>query len=105
MAGSLEDFEAQSRELERIAVLHCHESVFGLGAGAEMDRRAATVAQLEMSRDEVGMEVSQKNVADPHSQPLGISQVLLDVPLRIDHDCAGASFVGYEVRRVGEAAQ
>jgi hypothetical protein len=44
MAGSFEDFEAQSRELQRIPVLHRHESVFRLGAGTEMDRRAPTVA-------------------------------------------------------------
>src|SRR5271165_4003476 len=44
VAGSFEDFEAQSRKLERIAVLHRHERVFRLGRGAEMDRRAATVA-------------------------------------------------------------
>src|ERR1700736_52542 len=44
MAGSFEDFEPQSGELQRIAVLHRYESIFRLGAGAEMDLRAATVA-------------------------------------------------------------
>ena len=44
-------------------------------------------------------------MADLDSQPLGIVQVLLDIPLRIDHDCAAARFVGNEVGGVGKASQ
>src|SRR5258706_9926024 len=64
VAGGFEDLEAHSREVECIAVLHRHESVFRLGARAEMDGRAATVAQFQMAGDEVGVEVGEKNVAD-----------------------------------------
>jgi hypothetical protein len=35
-----------------------------------------------MTRDEVRMEVSQKDVADLHSKPFRIVQVLLNIPLR-----------------------
>jgi hypothetical protein len=37
------------------------------------------------------MEVRQKNVADLYSQPFGIGQILVDVPLRVDHGrtCTG----------------
>jgi len=51
VAGGLKDFEAQSWELERIVVLHRYEGVFHLGAGAEMDGCAATVAQFQMAGD------------------------------------------------------
>ena len=64
VAGSLEHLHAQSREVERIAVLHGDEGVFGLGAGAEMDGRAATVAQLQVAGDEVGVEVAEKDMAN-----------------------------------------
>jgi hypothetical protein len=36
-------------------------------------------------------------VEDSRAQPLGIGQVLLDIPLRIDHDCTCAGFVSYQV--------
>ena len=40
------------------------ESVLRLRARAEMDGRAATVAQLQMAGDEVGVEVGEKDVAN-----------------------------------------
>jgi hypothetical protein len=64
VAGRFENFEAQSRKVERVAVFHGDEGVFRLGAGAEMDGRAAAVAQLQMAGDEVGVEMGQKDVAD-----------------------------------------
>ena len=64
VAGGFEDFEAQSREVERIAVLHRHEGVFRLGAGAEMDDRATTVAQFQMAGNEISVEVGEEDVTD-----------------------------------------
>src|SRR5580704_19319232 len=49
VAGSLEHLQAQSGEVESIAVLHGDESVFRLGARAKMDGRAATIAQLQVT--------------------------------------------------------
>ncbi len=43
MAGGLQHLEAQPRKLERIAVLHRYERVFGLGAGTEMDGSRAAI--------------------------------------------------------------
>jgi len=40
-----------------------------------------------------------------YSQLRGIGQVLLNVPLRIDHDCRSAGFVSDQVGRVGKTAQ
>jgi hypothetical protein len=102
---SLQDLQVQSRELERIAVFHRDKLVLGLGSRSEADLCAAAVAQLEMSGEKVGVEVSEKNIADLHSQLLGVVQVLLNIPLRIDHDCRSAGFVGNQVGRVGEAAE
>jgi imidazole glycerol phosphate synthase subunit HisF len=63
------------------------------------------VTQLQMSGQEVSMEVSQKNVADLDSELLGVGEVLLNVPLRIDHDCTLAGFVRDKVRRVRKTTQ
>ena len=105
MAGGFQDFEAQSREVERIAVLHRHEGVFRLGAGAEMDSRAATVAQFQMAGDEVGVEVGEEDVADLEPEFLGVGQVLLDVALRVDDDGGRTGLVSEQIGGVGQAAQ
>ena len=105
VAGGFEDLQAQSRELERIAVLHRDEGVFRLGAGAEMDGRAATVAQFQMAGDEVGVEVGEEDVADLEPEFLGVGQVLLDVALGVDDDGGRAGLVSEQIGGVGQAAQ
>ena len=75
-SGLFQNLQAQPGKFERVAVFHWDKFVLGLGSRAKPDVRAAAVAQLEMSGDKVGVEVSQKNVADLHAQPLGIVQVL-----------------------------
>ena len=44
VAGSFEHLQPQPWEIECIAVLHCHEGVFRLAAGAQMNAGSATVA-------------------------------------------------------------
>ena len=44
-----------------------------------MDGCAATVAQFQMAGDKVGVEMSEKDVADLQSQFLGVGQVLLNI--------------------------
>ena len=97
--------EAQPRELERIAVLHRHEGVFRLGARAEMDGCAATVAQFQMAGDKVGVEMGEKDVADLEAKFLGVGQVLLNIALGVDDDRGRTGLVAQQVGGVGEAAQ
>jgi hypothetical protein len=105
VAGSFEHFEAQSREFERIAVLHRHEGVFRLGAGAEMDGRAATVAQFQMAGDEVGVKMGEEDVADLEAEFLGVGQVLLNIALGVDDDGGRAGLVSEQIGGVSQAAQ
>src|SRR5439155_963894 len=82
-----------------------HELVLGRGARAEMDGRALALAELEVARDEVGVEVRQEHVPDPKAEAAGVAHVLLDVALRIDDRRHPALLVGDEVGGVCEAAQ
>jgi len=99
------DFEAQSGKFERIAVLHRHEGVFGLGASAEMDGGAATVPQFQMAGNEVGVEMGEEDVADLKAECLGIVDVLLDIALGVDDDGGGTGLVSEQIGGVGQAAQ
>ena len=75
------------------------------GAGAEVDGRAATVAQLEVAGDEIGVEVGEKDVADLEAEFLGVGEVLLDVALRIDDDRRRACLVAQQIGSMGQAAE
>ena len=55
-----------------------------LRRGAEIDRRAGAIAQLEVTGDEVGVEVREEDVRDPQAVLGGEREVLIDVALRID---------------------
>ena len=81
------------------------EGVFGLRTGAEMDRRAATVAQFQMAGYEIGVEMSEEDVTDLEAETCGVSQVLLDVALGIDDDGGRTSLVSQQIRRVCQTAQ
>ena len=97
MTRSFQNLEPHCSEFKRFAVFHGYEGILGLTSGPEPDLCAAAVAQLEMSGKKIRMEVSQKNVADLHSQPFGIGQILQDVPLRVDHGRTLAGFVRDQV--------
>jgi hypothetical protein len=84
----LDHFEPQPRKLQPVAVLHCHEGIFRLSARAKIDGCAATVAQFEMAGHKIGVEMREKDMADLQSQFSGVSQILLNIALRI-HDDSG----------------
>src|SRR6188474_2179800 len=52
VSGGMKYLQPEPGKVERIAVLHRHERVFRLRPRAQMDGRAATVAQLEVPGDE-----------------------------------------------------
>src|SRR5207248_4149129 len=78
---------------------------FGVRGCAEVNLRARPVAQLQMARKEVGVEVRQKDVLDVEPVLAGEREVLVDVALRIDDGCDLRLLVGDEVRRVRKAVQ
>ena len=106
VAGRFQNLQPQSRESRACLRPSSGRSAYSAcGAGAEMDRRAATIAQFQMARHEVGMEMRQKNVADLQAEFLGVGQVLLDIALRIDDDGRRTGLVPEQIGRVGQAAQ
>ena len=105
VARRLEDRQPHASEIEAVAVGHRRERELGLGLGAEMNPRAGAIAQLEMSGEEVGVEVRQEDVANLQAGLLGIGDVGIDVTLRIDDDGCAARWIADQVRRVREAVQ
>ena len=63
MARRFERLQADAAELDAVAVLQRRERVLRLRGGAQIDRRARAIAQLQMAGDEVGVEVGQERRA------------------------------------------
>jgi len=106
MTGRLEDFDPDpGSQLDGVAVAGRVELVPGLCACAEMDRGPLAIPQLEMARDEVRVEVGQKDVADPAADPPRGLDIVVDVTLRVDDRRHAAALVGDEIGRVGQAAE
>jgi hypothetical protein len=70
-----------------------------------VDSCAATVAQLQMPGDKVGVEMAEKDVADLEAQFLGVGQILLNIALGVNDDSGRTGLVALQIGGVGEAAQ
>jgi len=69
------------------------------------DRRPGAIAQFEVSGEEIGVQVRQDHVGDAEVVFPGEGQVLLDVPLRIDHYRQAGVVVGNEVGGVRQTVE
>ena len=105
MAGSFENLQTYTREVQRIAILHRSERVFRLRARPKMDGGAAAVAEFQVAGDEVGMEMSKEYVADLKAEGCRVGQVLLNVALGIDDDRGGTGVIAEQVGGMGQAPQ
>ncbi len=70
-----------------------------------MNRRPGEVAQLEVARKEVGVEVRQDDMLDPEAEPGGIREIAVDVALRVDHRGETALLVADEIGGMRKAAE
>jgi hypothetical protein len=57
VARGFQDLQAQGGEVEGVSIGHGHKGEFRFGAAAQIDGCAAAVAQLQMTGNEVGVEV------------------------------------------------
>jgi len=105
MAGSLEYLQPQARIDKRCAVFHRHKVVLCFGAGTEVDVCAATVTKFQVAGNEVGVKVSEEDVADGEPKHFRVGEVLLNVALWVDQDSGGAGLVSDQVGGVRQAAQ
>ena len=84
VAGRLQCLQTHVSELDSGAVAERRELVLGLRPGAEVDARRLAVAQLQMPREKVRMQVRQQDVLDPAAELVRVRDVLAHVALGID---------------------
>jgi hypothetical protein len=105
VARRFEYLDAHAAKIDGAAVADGREAVFRDGFPPEVYRRADAVAELQMSRNEVRVEVCEENVGDAQSVFGGEVEVLIDVALRIDDRGSAGGFIADDVRSVRQAVQ
>jgi hypothetical protein len=98
MAWRLECLEAHTAKREDVPILKGPEGVLSLCAGAQADGGADTVAQFQVPGQKIGMEVGEEHVPNLHIVLFGITQILRDVPLRVDDNGSTSGFVSNKIR-------
>ena len=84
MSRGLQRDEARAAELDRVAVMERPEGVLRARGGAQIDDSSGAIAELEMARKEVGMEMRQEHVGDPQPMFRCEPQIAVDVALGVD---------------------
>src|SRR4029077_10756987 len=92
-------------ELNPAAVRERRECVLGLAGGAEINRRAGAIAQLQMSRKKVCVKMRQDDMANRQTMFGRKRKVLIDIALRIDDGGCAALGVGNQIRRVRQTVE
>ena len=101
--GSLYDADGDILDLEGIAFAHgdMREGAFRLLR--RVDDRPGLLREIDVARDEIGVEVGLQDMGDLHAQSLRRLYVDIDVALRIYH--RAGLLPGEDVRAVGYLGQ
>jgi hypothetical protein len=86
VARSFEHLDLSVAETQFEAVVEGHVREGCSGLSAEIDFCPSSGREFLVSRDEIGVQVSFKNMADDEPMLLGSLQVKVHVALRIDYD-------------------
>ena len=105
MAGGVTDFEDDLAELDALPIGERARVEFRLGDRRVPDGRSGRRRQLEMARQEVGVEVRFEHQLDGQSGGRGIAHILVDVTARIDDDRAARRVVADQIRSLRQAVE
>ncbi len=105
VARGMEELEFDRAERVAFAVGHAPRLELGLGDRREHDVGAGGLGQLEVPRQEVGVEVGLDHEFDREAVLGGGVEVHRDVALGVDHHGAAGGAVAHEVRRQTETVE
>src|SRR6266481_3371219 len=103
MARGFQSLDADLADLQLETILHVRMRERRTRLCSDVDARAGSRGQLLVAGNEVGMEVSLKDVANGNVIRFRSLQINLDVPLRIDHH--GLAVGSQHVGRMRQTAQ
>ena len=105
MSGGFHRLNSHVTEFDHVAILQSGMIKFRAGSFAQTDAGSGLISQFDVTRQEVGMEVSQEDILDRVSTSLRIGQILFNITLRI-HDSGDFCFlIRNHVRRMSQTAK
>ena len=105
VSGRLEPHQPYCAHLHLRAVADGLELVLRARTRAQVDGRVLAIAQLQVAREEVRVEVRQKDVSYRAAGRSRVGDVLIDVALGIDHRRLPGLLIGDQIAGVREAAE
>src|SRR5262245_5345198 len=105
MPGSFEGAQPDTTKLQNVAIRQRREGVFRLGSRAQIDLCSGAVPQFEVTRQEIGVKVSEEDMANLSTVRFGVCQVLVHVSLRVDDGGSPAVFVHDQIGSVSQTTQ
>src|SRR5882757_525632 len=81
VSWSFQSLQTYASELENVAIAKRRKCVRCFRRAAQIDGRASAIAQLQMSGNEIGVEMCQEDVLDLERMFGGERDVLIDIPL------------------------
>ena len=103
--GRGSDLEQDLTEHEALPVRHRLDGEVDVGALAEGDHRAGRGGELQVPREEVGVEVRLEHPLDAQILRRGLLEVQPDVAARVDDDGPAGRLVTDQVGRVRQARE
>jgi hypothetical protein len=103
--GGFEHGESDLPERQHLTVPEGGKGVVSLRPCPQANGRPGTFVQFQMPSKKIGVEVRQEHKANVPSVGFSIRQILVDVPLRVDHYGSASHLVGNEVRGVCQASE
>ena len=100
-----EHLERHVTERQALVIVEQLDRKVDRGRLAERDRGTGARRELEVTTEEVGVEVGLDDPLDGEAGGRRVGEVLVDVTLRVDDDGPTRGLVAHEVRGVGETFQ
>ena len=97
MAGSVSHFQGHVTQRQPLTVGEWLDREVRPRFITEGDDRTGRRRELQMARQEVGVEMRLEHTLDPEAQPRRVGNVLRHVALRVDHDGATGGLVADHV--------
>src|SRR5687768_16063240 len=105
MPRRLQDLQPHLSELQDIALSKSSKVKIGLSLGAQTNRGADAVSELDVAREEISVKMGEENVVNVKVVLDGVVEVLIDIALRVDDNGSSGRLIGNEVRCMCKTAK
>ncbi len=105
MTGCLQNFEADLAKCQRVTLSKSPELKVGLGLSTQANRGANAVSKFNVTREEIGVKMGEKNVVNVKLVLGSVVEVLINITLRVHHNGGSSGLIGNELGGMRETTE